>query len=89
MFQHDSVFDMRRPYDLLAFLEQEKRRETANTIYKRISRKEVSIDNQFADLGMADTESSNLDCFLWDKSLADIDVHASIIIDLKYRDGIR
>ncbi|XP_014469374.1 PREDICTED: tetratricopeptide repeat protein 17 isoform X2 [Dinoponera quadriceps] len=86
--QHDSVFDMRRPYDLLAFLEQEKRRETANAIYKRISRKEVSIDNQFADLGVADTESANLDCFLWDKSLADIDVHASIMIDLKHRDGI-
>ncbi|XP_025159816.1 tetratricopeptide repeat protein 17 isoform X3 [Harpegnathos saltator] len=86
--QHDSVFDMRRPYDLLAFLEQEKRRETANAIYKRISRKEVSIDNQFADLDIADTESSNLDCFLWDKSLADIDIYDSIMIDLKHRNGI-
>lgn len=80
---------MRRPYDLLSFLEQEKRWETASAIYKRISRKEVSIDNQFADLDIADTESSNLDCFLWDKSLADIDVYASIMIDLKHRDGVR
>ncbi|XP_070162882.1 tetratricopeptide repeat protein 17-like isoform X1 [Polyergus mexicanus] len=86
--QHDSVFDMRRPYDLLAFLEQEKRRETANAIYKKISRKEVSIDNQFASLGIADTENSNSDCFLWNKSLADVNVHASIMIDYRFRDGI-
>lgn len=88
MFQHDSVFDMRRPYDLLAFLEQEKHRETANAIYKKISRKEVSIDNQFVGLGIADIENSNSDCFLWDKSLADIDVHASIVIDYRLRDDI-
>ncbi|KAL6265599.1 hypothetical protein P5V15_002393 [Pogonomyrmex californicus] len=85
--QHDSVFDMRRPYDLLGFLEQEKRRETANAIYKKISRKEVSIDNQFVGLSIADAENSNSDCFLWDKSL-DIDVHASLIIDYRLKDGI-
>ncbi|KYM81213.1 Tetratricopeptide repeat protein 17 [Atta colombica] len=86
--QHDSVFDMRRPYDLLGFLEQEKRRETADAIYKKISRKEVSIDNQFVGLSMVDAENSNSDCFLWDKSLADVDVHASIMIDYKLKDGI-
>lgn len=58
-------------------------------IYKKILRKEVSIDNQFIELGMSDTESSNSDCFLWDKSLADVDVHASIIVDYRQRDGIR
>lgn len=79
---------MRRPYDLLGFLEQEKRKETANAIYKKISRKEVSIDNQFVGLGMADAENSNSDCFSWDKSLADIDVHASIVIDYRLKDGI-
>ncbi|KYN15443.1 Tetratricopeptide repeat protein 17 [Trachymyrmex cornetzi] len=86
--QHDSVFDMRRPYDLLGFLEQEKCRETADAIYKKISRKEVSIDNQFVGLSMADAENSNSDCFSWDKSLADVDVHASIIIDYRLKDGI-
>ncbi|XP_012227252.1 tetratricopeptide repeat protein 17 [Linepithema humile] len=86
--QHDSVFDMRRPYDLLAFLEQEKRKETANAIYKKISRKEVSINNQFVGLGMTDADSSNSDCFLWDKSLGDVDVHASIVIDHRARDEI-
>lgn len=79
---------MRRPYDLLAFLEQEKRRETANAIYKKISRKEVSINNQFVGLDMTDADSSNSDCFLWDKSLGDVDVHASIVIDHRARDGI-
>lgn len=79
---------MRRPYDLLGFLEQEKRREAADAIYKKISRKEVSIDNQFVGLGMADAESSNSDCFSWDKSLADVDVHASIVIDYRLKDGI-
>jgi len=79
---------MRRPYDLLGFLEQEKRRETADAIYKKISRKEVSIDNQFVGLSMVDAENSNSDCFLWDKSLADVDVHASIMIDYKFKDGI-
>lgn len=89
LFQHDSVFDMRRPHDLLAFLEQEKRQEIANAIYKRITRKEVSIDNQFLGLGMADVESSNSECFLWEKSLADVDVHASIVVDYRSRDGIK
>lgn len=79
---------MRRPYDLLGFLEQEKRRETADAIYKKISRKEVSIDNQFVGLSMADAENSNSDCFSWDKSLADVDVHASIIIDYRLKNGI-
>lgn len=88
MFQHDSVFDMRRPYDLLAFLEQEKRREKANAIYKKISRKEISIDNQFVGLGISDIENSNSDCLLLDKSLTDVDVHASIVIDYRLRDGI-
>lgn len=86
--QHDSVFDMRRPYDLLAFLEQEKRREKANAIYKKISRKEISIDNQFVGLGISDIENSNSDCLLLDKSLTDVDVHASIVIDYRLRDGI-
>lgn len=88
-FQHDSVFDMRRPYDLLAFLEQEKRQETANAIYKKITRKEVSIDNQFLGLGMADVESSNSECFLSEKSLTDVDVHASIVVDYRFRDGVK
>ncbi|XP_070517134.1 tetratricopeptide repeat protein 17-like isoform X4 [Cardiocondyla obscurior] len=86
--QHDTVFDMRRSYDLLGFLEQEKRKETADAIYKKISRKEVSIDNEFVGLSMADMESSNSDCYSWDKSLADIDVHASIVVDHRLRDGI-
>ncbi|XP_011868164.1 PREDICTED: tetratricopeptide repeat protein 17 isoform X3 [Vollenhovia emeryi] len=86
--QHDSVFDMRRPYDLLGFLEQERRRESADAIYKKISRKEVSIDNQFVGLGLADAESSNSDCFSWDKSLADVDVHASLVVDYRLKDGI-
>ncbi|EZA50628.1 Tetratricopeptide repeat protein [Ooceraea biroi] len=86
--QHDSVFDMRRPDDLMAFMEQEKRREAANAIYKKISRTEVSIDNQFMGLGMADVESSNSDCFLWDKSMLDVDVHASIVLDPGLRNGI-
>ena len=79
---------MRRPYDLLGFLEQEKRRETADAIYNKISRKEVSIDNQFVGLSIVDAENSNSDCFSWDKSLADVDVHASIIIDYRLKDGI-
>lgn len=80
---------MRRPDDLVAFLEQEKCREMANEIHKKISRKEVSIDNHFVGLGMTDTESSNSDCFLWDKSIADVDVHTSIVVDYRLRDGIR
>lgn len=86
-FQHDSVFDMRRPHDLLTFLEQERRRETADTMYKKISRKEVSIDNQFMGLGMTDVENSNSECFLWDK-VVNMDVHTSIVIDHKLRHGI-
>lgn len=83
------MFDMRRPNDLVAFLEQEKRVETANAMYEKISKKEVSIDNQFKGLGLEDVESSNSDCFLWDKSLGDVDLYTSIVIDYKLRDGIR
>jgi protein-arginine kinase len=79
---------MRRPDDLVAFLEQEKRRDTANAIQEKISKKEVSIDNQFIALGMTDMENSNSDCFSG-KSLVDVDIHASIVIDpYKLRDGI-
>jgi len=37
---------------------------------------------------MGDVDSSNSDCFLWDKSLGDVDIHASIVIDHRARNGI-
>ncbi|XP_033211674.1 tetratricopeptide repeat protein 17 isoform X2 [Belonocnema kinseyi] len=91
--QMDSLFNIRRPYDLISFLEQEKRREDADRLYKQMIARKASIDSQWTGLDTAaDIEnriySSDQDCLLAGKPFVDIDLYASVATDGSYRKGV-
>ncbi|XP_048514403.1 tetratricopeptide repeat protein 17 isoform X2 [Athalia rosae] len=91
--QLDSVFEMRRPYDLLEFLEQENRRDAVHTVYQQLVAKKAAVQSRCASLESAtDVEtrlySTDPDCLLAGKPLADVDLYASVATDGSYRKGV-
>ncbi|CAH2092224.1 unnamed protein product [Euphydryas editha] len=47
----ESPFDMARPYDLLAFLNQEKRWDSIFDLFNELERRQIEIDKLWADVG--------------------------------------
>lgn len=84
---------MRRPYDLISFMEQEKRRDTVGTLYKKIMARKAAIDKQWVGLDSA-TEVENRfysmdpDCLLAGKPFSDLDLYASVATDGSFRKGV-
>jgi hypothetical protein len=88
----DSAFHLRRPYDLLALLEQEKRVKTIDTLYKELVSRKAAIDQQWASLeGATDLEARlythDSDCLRAGRPLSDTDLYPSLAGDI--RDRIR
>lgn len=50
IFQLDSPFDMARPYDLLAFLNQEKRWDGIFDLFNDLTKRQTVIDKLWADV---------------------------------------
>ncbi|XP_069702487.1 tetratricopeptide repeat protein 17 isoform X1 [Periplaneta americana] len=90
--QLDSAFHLRRPYDLLALLEQERRVRNIDTLYKELVSRKTAIDRQWASLeGATDLEarlySHDADCLRAGRPLSDTDLYPSLAGDV--RDRIR
>ncbi|XP_011306782.1 tetratricopeptide repeat protein 17 [Fopius arisanus] len=91
--QLESVYSMKRPYDLPAFLEQESRMDAVEVLHKKILTRKVLLDSQMAVLNsIGDLESwlqaSNPDCISSRKLLEDFDFYASVATDGSYRKGV-
>ncbi|KAF5282200.1 hypothetical protein FQR65_LT02897 [Abscondita terminalis] len=81
--QLDSPFHLRRPYDLIALLDQETRRIDITTLYKDLITRKNVIDQKWSGLeGVSDLEariySQDPDCFKAGKLLSEIDLYSSI-----------
>lgn len=79
----DSPFHLRRPYDLLALLDQETRRNDINNIYQDLMMRKSMVDKKSLSLeGASDLEAriyaSDEDCLKAGKSLSEIDLFTSI-----------
>ncbi|XP_057331402.1 tetratricopeptide repeat protein 17 isoform X1 [Microplitis mediator] len=91
--QLDSAFQMKRPYDLPGFLEQEKRMNIVQALHKKIMARKMILDSQIAVLNsIGDLESwlqsSNPECISNRKLLEDFDFYASVATDGSYRKGV-
>ncbi|XP_063991883.1 tetratricopeptide repeat protein 17 isoform X1 [Diachasmimorpha longicaudata] len=91
--QLNSVYNMKRPYDLPAFLEQENRMNAVEALHQKMLAREVVLDSQMAVLNsIGDLESwlqaSNPDCISCRKLLDDFDFYASVATDGSYRKGV-
>ncbi|XP_015120948.1 tetratricopeptide repeat protein 17 isoform X2 [Diachasma alloeum] len=91
--QPDSVYNMRRPYDLPAFLEQENRINAVKALHQKILARKEFLDSQMTVLNsIGDLESwlqaSNPDCISSRKLLEDFDFYASVATDGSYRKGV-
>ncbi|XP_018331207.1 tetratricopeptide repeat protein 17 isoform X2 [Agrilus planipennis] len=81
--QLDSPFHLRRPYDLIALLDQETRQNNINALYKDLINRKNEIDQKWAGLdGTSDLESKiysqDQNCLKAEKPLSEIDLYASI-----------
>lgn len=92
-FQPDSIFQMRRPYDLLSFLEQGNRRDSVNKLFESMRTRKALIDNQFVGLHSAsDVENglhmTDIDCLSREQYDIELDFHQSVVINGNTREGI-
>lgn len=59
--QADSVYNLRRPYDLVAFMKQEDRATLLNTLKKELLTRKDEIDkNEDRDTGMLHYQCTSL-----------------------------
>lgn len=84
---------MRRSYDLLSLLEQERRVEEIERLYHEMIRRKTVIDDEWAGLESAtDLEdrlyTSDSDCLQAGRPLSDVDLYTSVSDDGVGRDGI-
>ncbi|XP_075214285.1 tetratricopeptide repeat protein 17 isoform X2 [Lycorma delicatula] len=91
--QLDSVFHLRHPYDLLSFLEQEKRLEKIESLYGEMLRRKAVIEAEWASLEStsmlkARVYKSDFDCLNAGLPLSDVDLYVSIGDDAIDREGI-
>uniref|UniRef100_A0A1B6E4T7 Tetratricopeptide repeat protein 17 n=1 Tax=Clastoptera arizonana TaxID=38151 RepID=A0A1B6E4T7_9HEMI len=91
--QLDSAFHMQRPYDLISLLEQEKRAQKIENLYKEMLGRKAAIDVEWASLESAtDLEvklyGTDKDCLKAGKPLTDLDLYSSISDDGFGREGI-
>lgn len=79
----DSPFYLRRPYDLLALLDQENRRTEINALYQDLVARKSMIDQKWSGLeGATDLETRiythDPECLSAGKLLSEIDLYPSI-----------
>lgn len=82
--QDDSAFQMRRPYDLMAFLEQEKRAETFKTIKNQLIALKREIETDSMNDKDDDVEQlvyeTDPDCVFAGKPLVEYDLHVGTLV---------
>ncbi|CAL1533702.1 unnamed protein product [Lymnaea stagnalis] len=88
--QADSVYNLRRPYDLVAFMKQEDRASMLNTLKKELlSRKDEIDKNEDRDTGLEQKfYKTNSDCIEAGKPLPEFDLYISTVLPLENK-GIR
>ncbi|KAK0055172.1 tetratricopeptide repeat protein 17 [Biomphalaria pfeifferi] len=88
--QVDSVYSMRRPYDLVAFMKQEERANMLNSLKKELlSRKDEIDKNEDRDTGLEQKfYKTNPDCIEAGKPLPEFDLYISTVLPLENK-GIR
>ncbi|XP_043289555.1 tetratricopeptide repeat protein 17 isoform X2 [Venturia canescens] len=91
--QLDSIFEMRRPSDLTAFLEQENRLKALRELYEKIAAKEAILDGQIQTLdSVKDVESwlhsSSPGCLSPSLEREEFDFYTSVATDGSWRKGI-
>ncbi|XP_059157800.1 tetratricopeptide repeat protein 17-like isoform X2 [Physella acuta] len=88
--QADSVYNLRRPYDLVAFMKQEDRATMLNTLKKELlSRKDEIDKNEDRDTGLEQKfYKTNPDCIEAGKPLPEFDLYISTVLPLENK-GIR
>ncbi|XP_058790229.1 tetratricopeptide repeat protein 17 isoform X2 [Phymastichus coffea] len=89
----DSIFQMRRPNDLLSFLEQGNRLDSVNKLFESIKTRKTLIDNQFVGLHSAsDIENglhmTDIDCLSREQYNVGLDFDQTVVINGNTRDGI-
>uniref|UniRef100_A0A2C9KLB1 Tetratricopeptide repeat protein 17 n=1 Tax=Biomphalaria glabrata TaxID=6526 RepID=A0A2C9KLB1_BIOGL len=89
-FKVDSVYSMRRPYDLVAFMKQEERANMLNSLKKELlSRKDEIDKNEDRDTGLEQKfYKTNPDCIEAGKPLPEFDLYISTVLPLENK-GIR
>ncbi|XP_012940375.1 tetratricopeptide repeat protein 17 [Aplysia californica] len=88
--QADSVFNLRRPYDLVAFVNQEDRASMLNGLKKELLNRKDEIDkNEDRDTGLEQKfYKTNPDCIEAGKPLPEFDLYISTVLPLENK-GIR
>lgn len=83
--QVDSVFNLNRPYDLLAFLRQEKRAQFLQTLQDELVRKKKDIDQSDKDEpGLEERYyKEDSDCIIAGKPLTEYDLYISTVLPLQ------
>lgn len=79
----ESPFDLRRPHDLLALLDQENRRNDINDLHEDLIKRKISIESKWvdieknSDIGVKVT-SEDVDCLAADKFFSELDLYNNI-----------
>ncbi|XP_014214648.1 tetratricopeptide repeat protein 17 [Copidosoma floridanum] len=89
----ETVFQMKRPYDLISFMDQEVRRDSIEQLVKSMQTRRAKIDDQFYSLhSTKDVEDgikmTDSDCLLRGHYDAELDFHYSTVINVGRREGI-
>lgn len=88
--QLDTVFNLRRPYDLVAFMKQEDRGEIIEELKKELLQRKEEIDkNEDRDTGLEQRfYKTDIDCVAAGKPLPEFDLYISTVLPLENK-GIR
>ncbi|XP_039280772.1 tetratricopeptide repeat protein 17 isoform X2 [Nilaparvata lugens] len=91
--QLDSAFYLRQPFDLVSFLEQEKRLETIESLYAEMLKRNARIESQWTGLESFSVLKdrvlkSDLDCRNIGLQLSEVDLYVNIFDDASEREGI-
>ncbi|XP_053384178.1 tetratricopeptide repeat protein 17-like isoform X3 [Mercenaria mercenaria] len=88
--QMDSVFNMKRPYDLVAFMKQEERANMLDKLKQELLSRKVEIDStEDRDTGLEEKfYKTDPDCLAAGKQLPDLDLYISTVLPLENK-GIR
>lgn len=89
----ESPYDMRRPYDLLALMEQEKRHEEISRLYNELIVSKLMIEEKWSNLERTSNlgnkfTSNDPDCLAAGKLFLDIDLFSNIATNGTEREGI-
>ncbi|CAG2224007.1 Tetratricopeptide repeat protein 17 [Mytilus edulis] len=88
--QLDTVFNLRRPYDLVAFMKQEDRGGTILQLKRELLQRKEEIDkNEDRDTGLEQRfYKTDIDCVAAGKPLPEFDLYISTVLPLENK-GIR